>query len=59
MTAIEHITRSELAEHLTLLDIEGRRWRFGAGVSNEVTTQYAMNIPLSDYILGIKESVSN
>jgi GNAT superfamily N-acetyltransferase len=59
MSAIEVITKSELLEHLTLLDEEARRWRFGYAVSKAALEMYVNGIPDTDYIFGIRASVAN
>ena len=59
MTPIEVITREQLASHLLALDIESRHLRFGFACNDDSIREYALNIPSSDYILGIKESITN
>ena len=58
-SAIERISRSELREHLMLLDIEARRWRFGFAASDESVEVYALGIPEDDMIFGIRESLTS
>jgi GNAT superfamily N-acetyltransferase len=59
MSAIEVISKSELLEHLTLLDEEARRWRFGYGISNTALDMYVNGIPKDDIILGIRSSITD
>lgn len=59
MTPIEIITTEQLAEHLLLLDIESRHMRFGFACSDDSVREYALNISSSDFILGIKESITS
>lgn len=59
MTPIEVITREQLATHLIALDIESRHMRFGFACNDDSIREYTSNIPSSDYILGIKESITN
>lgn len=58
-SAIERISRSELTEHLMLLDIEARRWRFGFAASDTSIEAYALGIPEDDMIFGIRESLTS
>lgn len=59
MTPIEVITKKQLTEHLLALDSAGRHMRFGFSCSDEVVENYVENIPEGDFILGIKESITN
>ena len=59
MPAIERITKDQLREHLELLDVEARRWRFGYSVSDPAIVNYTNNIPSGDFLFGIKESVTS
>lgn len=59
MTPIEIITREQLAEHLLALDAESRHMRFGFACNDDSIRDYALNIPSNDFILGIKESITN
>jgi RimJ/RimL family protein N-acetyltransferase len=59
MTPIEVITREQLAEHLLALDTAGRHMRFGFSCSDDSIREYALNISSGDFILGIKESITN
>lgn len=59
MPAIENISKQELAEHLCSLDTEARRWRFGYSSNDETIENYALSIPETDFILGIRESVTS
>jgi hypothetical protein len=57
MSAIERITKAELLNHLTQLDVEASRWRFGCSVSPESMAIYVNGISDDDIILGIKPSI--
>ena len=59
MSAIEVITKGELLEHLTLLDQEARRWRFGYAASETAIEMYVNSIPDEDIILGIRSSITS
>jgi GNAT superfamily N-acetyltransferase len=59
MPAVERITKGELLEHLTLLDPEARRWRFGFTISDGSLENYTNGIAGHDYILGIRESITS
>lgn len=59
MPAIVRITPNELKEHLEILDLEARRWRFGYSVSDDAIRNYTDHIPEGDFLLGIKESVTS
>jgi RimJ/RimL family protein N-acetyltransferase len=59
MPAIENISSQELAEHLCSLDTEARHWRFGYSSNDEAVKKYALSIPETDFILGIRESVTS
>lgn len=58
MTAIEHITKGNLHEHLLALDVDARRWRFGYAASDYAIEMYIESIPDKDYILGIRDAYS-
>jgi ribosomal protein S18 acetylase RimI-like enzyme len=57
MRPIENITKDELLEHLVALDGDGRRLRFGFGISDAGIESYVEGISDNDIILGIRESV--
>ena len=59
MSAIERISRAQLLEHLTLLDVEARRWRFGYAASDVATEMYVNGISDSDLIYGIRANISS
>ena len=59
MSAVEQITKDELLAHLLLLDLEARRMRFGFSCNDESVAKYVDGIAASDYILGIRESVTS
>lgn len=59
MSAIEPITKEELLEHLTLLDEEASRWRFGYAASKTAIEMYTNGIPETDLILGIRASITS
>ena len=54
MSAIERITRAELQQHLTQLDLEARHWRFGYAASDGAIEAYVTGIPETDIMLGIR-----
>jgi RimJ/RimL family protein N-acetyltransferase len=58
MSATEHITKKDLLEHLTMLDVEGLRWRFGYSANETALEMYVNGIPDTDYILGIRDSLT-
>ena len=57
MPAIERITKAQLLEHLTLLDNEGRAWRFGYAASDSAIQMYVDGIADVDLILGIRADI--
>jgi len=59
MIPIEIITREQLADHLLALDLPSRHMRFGFACNDDSIREYAANISCSDFILGIKESITN
>lgn len=59
MSAIERITKAQLAEHLIDLDVESKRWRFGYAVNNASIEMYVNNISDDDILLGIRRSVTS
>jgi ribosomal protein S18 acetylase RimI-like enzyme len=59
MSAIETISKEELLEHLTLLDEEASRWRFGYAISDAALEMYVNGIPNDDVLLGIRASITS
>jgi GNAT superfamily N-acetyltransferase len=59
MPAIVRIKPNELKEHLEILDPEARRWRFGYSLSDDAVKMYTNNIPETDMLLGIYESITS
>jgi GNAT superfamily N-acetyltransferase len=53
MTVIDHISRSQLRQHLDSLDPESLRLRFGYLVNKEVLDRYVEDIKDRDILLGI------
>jgi GNAT superfamily N-acetyltransferase len=59
MPAVERLVKSELLEHLQDLDADSRRLRFGYNATDVSIEAYVNSIPPTDYILGIRESITN
>jgi ribosomal protein S18 acetylase RimI-like enzyme len=59
MSAIETISKEELLEHLTQLDEEASRWRFGYAVSDAALEIYVNGISDDDVLLGIRSSITS
>jgi ribosomal protein S18 acetylase RimI-like enzyme len=59
ISAIERISKADLQQHLILLDLEARHWRFGYAASDSAVETYVSNIRSEDLILGIRSTVSD
>lgn len=59
ISAIERISKADLQQHLLMLDLEARHWRFGYAASDGALESYVSNIDSDDLIFGIRATASD
>ncbi len=59
ISAIERISKADLQQHLLMLDLEARHWRFGYAASDGAIESYVSNIDSDDLIFGIRATASD